>query len=62
MANNDIQNKLWSACNKMRQDREQPALCNTLSSFHGFVLEVYEEIENEYEAKAAFEGKTYPQH
>ena len=60
MANNDIQNKLWSACNKMRQDPGTTGALQYIEQFSWLLfLKVYEEIENEYEAKAAFEGKTY---
>jgi len=60
MANNDIQNKLWSACNKMRQDPGTTGALQYIEQFSWLLfLKVYEEIENEYEAKAVFEGKTY---
>ena len=60
MANNSIQNKLWSACNKMRQDPGTTGALQYVEQFSWLLfLKVYEEIENEYEAKAVFEGKTY---
>jgi len=60
MANGIIANKLWSACNKMRQDPGTTGALQYIEQFSWLLfLKVYEEIENEYEAKAAFEGKTY---
>jgi type I restriction enzyme M protein len=60
MANDSIQNKLWSACNKMRQDPGTTGALQYVEQFSWLLfLKVYEEIENEYEAKATFEGKTY---
>lgn len=60
MANGIIANKLWSACNKMRQDPGTTGALQYVEQFSWLLfLKVYEEIENEYEAKAAFEGKTY---
>lgn len=60
MPNDSIQNKLWSACNKMRQDPGTTGALQYVEQFSWILfLKVYEEIENEYEAKAAFEGKTY---
>ncbi len=60
MANDSIQNKLWSACNKMRQDPGTTGALQYIEQFSWLLfLKVYEEIENEYEAKAAFDGKSY---
>lgn len=60
MANDSISNKLWSACNKMRQDPGTTGALQYVEQFSWLLfLKVYEEIENEYEAKATFEGKTY---
>ena len=60
MANDSIQNKLWSACNKMRQDPGTTGALQYVEQFSWLLfLKVYEEIENEYEAKAVFEGKVY---
>lgn len=60
MANNSIQNKLWSACNKMRQDPGTTGALQYVEQFSWLLfLKVYEEIENEYEARATYEGKTY---
>lgn len=60
MANGLIANKLWSACNKMRQDPGTTGALQYVEQFSWLLfLKVYEEIENEYEAKAVFEGKTY---
>jgi len=60
MSNDSISNKLWSACNKMRQDPGTTGALQYVEQFSWLLfLKVYEEIENEYEAKATFEGKTY---
>ena len=60
MANDSIQNKLWSACNKMRHDPGTTGALQYIEQFSWLLfLKVYEEIENEYEAKAVFEGKSY---
>jgi type I restriction enzyme M protein len=60
MANDSISNKLWSTCNKMRQDPGTTGALQYVEQFSWLLfLKVYEEIENEYEAKATFEGKTY---
>ena len=60
MANDSISNKLWSACNKMRQDPGTTGALQYVDQFSWLLfLKVYEETENKNEAKAAFEGKTY---
>jgi len=60
MANDSISNKLWSTCNKMRQDPGTTGALQYVEQFSWLLfLKVYEEIENEHEAKAAFESKTY---
>src|SRR3989344_2747394 len=60
MTNNSIANKLWSACNKMRQDPGTTGALQYVEQFSWLLfLKVYEEIENEHEAKAAFEEKKY---
>ena len=60
MANDTITNKLWSACNKMRQDPGTTGSLQYIEQFSWLLfLKVYEEIENEHEAKAAFESKEY---
>lgn len=60
MANGLVGNKLWSACNKMRQDAGTTGSLQYIEQFSWLLfLKVYEEIENEYEAKAAFEKKSY---
>jgi len=60
MANDSISNKLWSACNKMRQDPGTTGALQYVEQFSWLLfLKVYEETENKNEAKAAFEGKTY---
>ena len=60
MPNNSISNKLWSACNKMRQDPGTTGALQYVEQFSWLLfLKVYEERENEYEAKAAFEKKKY---
>lgn len=60
MANESISNKLWSACNKMRQDPGTTGSLQYIEQFSWLLfLKVYEEIENEHEAKASFENKKY---
>src|SRR3990167_9939880 len=60
MANDSISNKLWSACNKMRQDPGTTGALQYVEQFSWLLfLKVYEETENKNEAKTAFEGKTY---
>ncbi len=60
MANDSISNKLWSACNKMRQDPGTTGALQYVEQFSWLLfLKVYEETENKNEAKAAFEGETY---
>lgn len=60
MANDSVSNKLWSACNKMRQDPGTTGALQYVEQFSWLLfLKVYEETENKNEAKASFEGKTY---
>jgi len=60
MANDSISNKLWSACNKMRQDPGTTGALQYVEQFSWLLfLKVYEETENKNEAKAAFEKKSY---
>ncbi len=60
MANDSISNKLWSACNKMRQDPGTTGALQYVEQFSWLLfLKVYEETENKNEAKATFEGKPY---
>ena len=60
MSDNLILNKLWSACNRMRNDSGTTGSLQYIEQFSWMLfLKVYEEVENEYESKAVFEGKTY---
>ncbi len=48
MANESISNKLWSTCNKMRQDPGTTGALQYVEQFSWLLfLKVYEEIENE---------------